>query len=283
MRGPGPNRLTACTSTGETRVFRRFSGRTEAAMAGRGAAIALLFLCWSILPAAAQSPPSLCADCHFANSGGPDPRHLSDWDLSAHGRANVGCESCHGGNPRESDAFLAHRTMIRGRGADSPVNAANLPRTCGKCHTGPLVDFQKSRHYALLTAGNPDAPSCSTCHGPVAAQLPSPKSLESTCNGCHGVGRRAQRPEYAAQARLLLERVHDIRSLLTSAKRLIRRVSDQKVRASLQYDYEQAEVPLIEAVHYAHAFVFADTEERLGVARRRVEALTDRLANPPRP
>lgn len=250
-------------------------------MAARCAVSALLFLFCSMLPASAQLQSSLCADCHFANGGGPDPRHLSDWDLSAHGRENVGCESCHGGNPRESEAVLAHRSMVRGRGIDSPLNPRNLPRTCGKCHTGPLVDFQKSRHYALLMSGNADAPTCSTCHDTVGAQLPSPKTLESTCNGCHGQGRRFERAEYAAAARLLLQRVHDIRALLNTAKRQIKRVSDKKLRASLQYDYEQAEVPLIEAVHYAHAFVFADTEERLEVAARRADALDDRLANPP--
>lgn len=250
-------------------------------MAARCAAFGLLFLCWSVVPARAQLPTSLCADCHFANSGGPDPQHLSDWDLSRHDRENIGCEACHGGNPRESDSFLAHRTMVRGRGDDSPVSRRNLPRTCGKCHAGPFVDFQKSRHFALLTDGDKDAPSCSTCHGTVAAQLPSPKTLESTCNSCHGKGRRAERPEYAAGARAMLQRVTDVRALLKTAERQIQRVKNKEIRASLQYDYQQAEVPVIEAVHYAHAFVFADTEERLTVAAKRAEALNERLANPP--
>jgi hypothetical protein len=79
----------------------------------------------------------------------------------------------------------------------------------------------------------------------------------------------------------MLQRVTDVRALLKTAERQIQRVKNKEIRASLQYDYQQAEVPVIEAVHYAHAFVFADTEERLAIAAKRAEALNERLANPP--
>jgi formate-dependent nitrite reductase cytochrome c552 subunit len=238
------------------------------------AALALLL---SAPPASAQQ--SLCADCHFANAGGPNPMHLHEWDLSAHGRAGVGCEACHGGNPKTVESFLAHQTIVRGRGLDNPVNRRNLPATCGKCHSGPYTEFQGSKHFLLLRNGDPAAPSCSTCHGDVAAYLLSPKGLESECNGCHGRGKKQERPEYASNARFLLQSTRDTRALLDSAKSLIKHVADAKLRASLQYDYDQALVPLLEAAHAGHAFVFDKMEERLGVAMRRAEALTDRLAN----
>lgn len=173
----------------------------------RGAA-ALAALLLTSVPASAQ--PSLCADCHFANSGGPNPRHLHEWDLSAHGRASVGCEAC---------------------------------------------------------------------HGDVAAYLLSPKGLESECNSCHGRGKKQERLEYAANARILLQGTRDTRTLLDGARRLIARVKDKALRESLQYDYDQALVPLQEAAHAGHSFIFDKKEERLGVAMARAEALTDRLAN----
>jgi hypothetical protein len=229
------------------------------------------------VPLSAQQ--SLCADCHFANAGGPRPMHLHEWDLSAHGRASVGCEACHGGNPKTVESFLAHQSIVRGRGLDNPVNRRNLPATCGKCHSGPYTEFQTSTHYLLLRNGDPAAPSCSTCHGEVAAYLLSPKGLEGECNGCHGRGKKQERVEYAANARILLQGTRDTRTLLDGARRLITRVKDKTLRESLQYDYEQALVPLQEAAHAGHSFVFDKKDERLGVAMARAEALSVRLAN----
>jgi len=239
------------------------------------------FVCTLAAPAlaSAQLHRSLCADCHFANAGGPDPRHLSEWDTSEHARANVGCESCHGGKPDTVEKFLAHQPMVRGHGPESPVYPTNLPRTCGRCHAGPYVEFQKSRHDALLRGGATDGPTCATCHGNTATYLLSPKALESQCNACHGAGKKAPRPGYAANARALLTGVREVRTLLNTAQPLIKRVKDKATRDTLQYAYDQAVVPLTEAVYDGHAFVFDNAADRLGVARARAEALVVRLAN----
>ena len=230
-------------------------------------------------PVAAQLHPSLCADCHFANSGKPNPTHLHEWDSSAHERAGVGCEKCHGGNPNTVESFLAHQSIVRGRGPETPTHLSRLPRTCGGCHTGPYVQFQKSRHAELLEHGDYNGPTCSTCHGNVAAYLLSPKGLESECNSCHGRGKKAERLEYGADARALLQNVQEVRKLLNTARPIIKRTKDVALRTSREYDYEQAQVPLTEAVHAGHAFVFTDARERLGVARARADALLERLAN----
>lgn len=249
--------------------------RSLLALRAAAFAAALLF---APLPSSAQDR-SLCADCHFAHLGRPNPMHLSEWDLSAHGRASVGCEACHGGNPRTVESFLAHQSIVRGHGLDNPVNRRNLPSTCGKCHSGPYTEFQGSKHYLLLRNGDPEAPSCSTCHGDVAAYLLSPKALESECNSCHGRGKKLERLEYAANARLLLQKTRETRAVLDGLKPVVARVKEAALRASLRYDYEQAEVPLKEAAHAGHSFVFDKVEERLGVAAARADALSERLAN----
>ena len=217
-----------------------------------GVGVVLIALALSVSPAIAQPQRSLCADCHFANLGGPSPRHLA------------------------GEAFAV---LVTNKGLDSPVNPRSLPRTCGACHAGPFVAFQASRHYSVLREGDADAPTCSTCHGEVAANLLSPKALESQCNGCHGRGQKHARPEYAANARILLTEVRSTRAMLDHVKPLIARVKDTTLRTALQYDYDQAQVPLREVVHAAHAFVFEHIEDRLGVARDRADALSDRLAN----
>src|SRR5574342_1362135 len=152
---------------------------------------ALTFVCaLSLSGLAAAQQRSLCADCHYANFGAPAPRHLSEWESSAHARANVGCEACHGGDPRTVEAFLAHQSIVRGTGPDSMVYSSNLPRTFGRCHADVYVQFKKSRHAALMTEGVHNGPTCSTCHGDVAAALLSPKALENQCNACHGANRK---------------------------------------------------------------------------------------------
>lgn len=243
--------------------------------------VLLVLACCLLAGAAGEAQESLCADCHFANpQADPDPDHLIDWERSPHGRERVGCESCHKGDASTTETFLAHQGVLTSRNPSSPVNKDNLPRTCGACHTGAFVAFQKSRHFQLLQEGIEDGPSCSTCHGAVAANLLSPRRLEAQCEKCHGPNRRFPQEGVAFQARRLLEEATLVRELLRQADELIRRVDDDARREMLEQARQQAQVPLTEAVQAAHAFVFDQTKERLTTARERSIALLDELANP---
>jgi len=223
---------------------------------------------------------SRCADCHFANPGSVSASHLSEWDLSGHGRKNVGCETCHGGDPRSFEPFVAHKDILARTNPASPVHPTNLPKTCGTCHTGPLVAFQRSKHYELLRAGNKNGPTCTTCHGEAAGNRLSPKALEAQCATCHGAGKIAPHPEFPARARLADEGLREARALLKDARNAIARVKDKARRASLEQAAQQAEVPIIEATQAGHAFVYDQLDERLTTARARLAALFERLANP---
>jgi nitrate/TMAO reductase-like tetraheme cytochrome c subunit len=229
-------------------------------------------------PASAQQ--SRCADCHFATPNAPNPRHLADWDRSPHARNDVGCEKCHGGNPDTFERFLAHAPIIRRGNPECRTDVQNLPDTCGRCHLGERLAFQKSHHAAMLKGGDLRAPSCATCHGEVAAYLPSPKQLESECRECHGPKAAQPRPEYVSNARRMLEDIADVRASLDAAKTLIKRIKNKTDRARFDEQYRNAEVPIIETVREAHAFVFDRARERLGVARQRAAALLESLANP---
>ena len=103
--------------------------------------------------------------------------------------------------------------------------------------------------------------------------------MTKVINACHGRGKKFERPECAANARVLLQGVRDTRELLNHVKPVIKRVKNPQLRASLQDEYDHAEGPLIEAVQAAHAFVFVNSEERLGVARARADALVERVSN----
>ncbi len=242
--------------------------------------LAPILLAWGAVSATAQD--SRCADCHYANpQADPDPGHLLDWERSDHGREDVGCESCHGGNAATTESFLAHQGLLSSRNPASPVHGSNLPETCGKCHIGPFVAFQKSRHFALLKEGSTEAPTCSTCHGDVAAELLSARRLEQRCSTCHGEGGNRPLDGAALEARVLLQEVGNVRAMLQTASEIIEQVEDGARRQELELRLEQAEVPLIEAVRAGHAFVFDPERERLRTARERVEILLLQLANPP--
>lgn len=239
-----------------------------------------LTLIVSLLASPAFTQESRCADCHFANPDAPGSAHINDWDHSAHARNNVGCEKCHGGDATTFESFSAHQGVLNGHNPASPVHYRNLPRTCGHCHLGPLAEFQKSKHYELLRSGSERGPTCSTCHGEVGARLLSPKGLAAQCEQCHGGGKRAPRPDYPPQGKLMQEGIREVRALLDQARPLIRRVKDRTRREAFEQAYRQAEVPLIEATQAGHAFVFDQLQERLGVARQRAESLLELLANP---
>jgi hypothetical protein len=229
---------------------------------------------------------SRCADCHIANQQSAAPnwsgfalRHLHDWDFSPHSRNNVGCEKCHGGNATTFEKFQAHQNMLPATSPASPVNRVNLPKTCGTCHTGPFVSFQKSAHYKLLTNGDDRGPTCSTCHGEVGAHLLSPSSLSNQCSKCHGPNEPQGRPGRADEARLLMTDVRVVRSQLNEARSIIRRIKDAGARARFEDQYRQAEVPIIEARNAGHEFQFENLKERLDRAKQRTEALMEALAN----
>ena len=138
--------------------------------------------------------PQFCATCHATE--------VSQYNLSIHGRAHAKmngdaptCQSCHG---------PAHQ-VVASSDAKSPVNKANLPDTCGQCHSNPALAakymfavakpveaYAASAHGRAIQQGNLNAASCNDCHG-VHDILPlsDPRSkiwkqnVASTCGKCH--------------------------------------------------------------------------------------------------
>jgi hypothetical protein len=245
-------------------------------------ALAALMLnaCASSTAAAQLQPLNACADCHYANPGSTSAQHLAEWDVSPHSRQRVGCDKCHGGNPNTFEKTGAHRGMLSPSSQRSPVSRINIPGTCGTCHIGPFVAFQDGQHYQLLKAGNRNVPTCVTCHGSVAANVPSPKAVESRCTSCHGEKKVAPRPNLAREAALHIAGLNELRELLDQADKTIARVKEAGRRTQLLYQAQQARVPLIQAQDAGHRFVYDQLEERLMLSRMRAAALLDELANP---
>jgi cytochrome b subunit of formate dehydrogenase len=145
-----------------------------------------------------------CLDCHTGLDALPHPERLPRVDCGLchadvsevykqHGRGMVGvsqdipgCTACHG----------THRIL----GPDdkrSPVNALNLPTTCGVCHEDstfiakfdikfkhPIRVYRASTHGRATAGGVHQAASCNDCHstGGTAHMILPPGDSRSTIN-----------------------------------------------------------------------------------------------------
>lgn len=126
-----------------------------------------------------------CVSCH-------DQRRLpialghsfDEWRVSPHASHGVGCEKCHGGDASASDVEVAHRGVRPVSDPASMVHPRNLAATCGACHEAELEAYAETVHAKQVeTSGN--GATCMTCHGAMAASLPSPAEMDARCAVCH--------------------------------------------------------------------------------------------------
>jgi len=109
-----------------------------------------------------------CSTCHDDEAS-----HVPESVHSALGEA--ACESCHGNHHEVATA------------------AQLTPEKCAQCHADEVKEFKQSIHGKAAASGDPDAPNCISCHGPVhqiqtandAASLVAKKNLPETCASCH--------------------------------------------------------------------------------------------------
>jgi cytochrome b subunit of formate dehydrogenase len=135
--------------------------------------------------------PNTCANCH-TNAGLTKeyeikyPEAASQYLDSIHGRALLkmglivapSCNDCHGVHD-----------IKRGVDRDSPINHANVAKTCGKCHVKVEEIYNKSVHGQLLMKGDKQGPVCTDCH--TAHGVETPKNghfkmmSDKRCGKCH--------------------------------------------------------------------------------------------------
>lgn len=142
-----------------------------------------------------ETPPRkiTCAQCH--------QKEVEVWERTPHSKPGktgkapaAGCEDCHGG---------AHEILTPGS-PQSPVNHANIPATCGRCHaqkflmesngqsTKPFDSYQESVHGRAIGNGSSQAAVCTDCHSghdilPASDQSSaiSKFNVPRTCGRCH--------------------------------------------------------------------------------------------------
>lgn len=139
-------------------------------------------------PVYATNLPQTCGACH-GDTKPADAKHAPQvyklYMDSIHGSAltkdgllvAANCSSCHG-----SHAIRAAKDPL------SRTARANIPETCGSCHTGAERAYFAGVHGQNLKAGNTAAPVCSDCHSAhqITVQNASFRAkTTATCGECH--------------------------------------------------------------------------------------------------
>jgi hypothetical protein len=141
-----------------------------------------------------------CITCH-EELGGIQEQITVDWSESVHAQQGVGCVSCHGGDPAETDAAAA---MSPEAGYLGPLPKDRIPGLCGSCHTqvdlmrpyglptDQLDQYWQSQHGQALLEGDPNVATCFDCHDGhrvLKAGDPSsdvyPTNEPAMCARCH--------------------------------------------------------------------------------------------------
>jgi len=130
-----------------------------------------------------------CKDCHTAIKEFPHPAKI----------AKVQCATCHADEAKAFPAS-AHSTLGESACATCHGNVHELgtaekliPGKCNECHADEVKDLASSIHGQAAKNGDPDAPKCVSCHGPIHAVKASSeadstvarKNMADTCAKCH--------------------------------------------------------------------------------------------------
>jgi cytochrome b subunit of formate dehydrogenase len=130
-----------------------------------------------------------CTDCHTTIKDYPHPTKV----------ARVRCLTCHADEasnvPKSAHDALGSLACqsCHGNAHEIATATAMVPAKCAQCHSDEVNDFRQSVHGQAAAAGDPDAPNCTSCHGPVHQIQPSSavastvakKNLPDTCASCH--------------------------------------------------------------------------------------------------
>jgi predicted CXXCH cytochrome family protein len=149
-----------------------------------------------------EEEPNTCAACHATLPEEQLSKPAKQFRASVHRDDRIGCAGCHKGDPK-NPTVAAHDPSA---GFLPRPKHEDVSKVCGGCHqdvafirrfrgdlaTDLKVQYDGSLHGRLANAGDPGAPTCTSCHG--AHDIQPRKSLESPvhrrniptlCGKCH--------------------------------------------------------------------------------------------------
>jgi hypothetical protein len=199
-----------------------------------------------------------CVSCHARLA---TPLRLTsryaEWHMSAHKEKAIGCDKCHGGDPKISDEKKAHAGVIAPADAKSRLHPQNLPETCNACHQGVVSSFVESTHYQRLKSAGV-GPSCTTCHQHMASQvLYTPEETAAMCSTCHNSPNQFMppRPEIPRKANEVMQSIRRANLVVVWADRLFEEADNRKLDVSEEKKEQRiVKAVLAEAKITWHAF-----------------------------
>jgi len=130
-----------------------------------------------------------CTDCHTSIKDFPHPAKI----------VKVKCETCHAEEVADAaksiHAVLGEESCSSCHGNVHEItSAAKLqPQKCAECHAAEVTELSNSIHGQAAKSGDPDAPTCGSCHGPAhkivasteVASKVAKKNQPAACAQCH--------------------------------------------------------------------------------------------------
>lgn len=130
-----------------------------------------------------------CQDCHTDIKDFPHPAKI----------AKVKCATCHEDEAKSfttsAHSLLGDTACASCHGSVHELTTAQklMPAKCVQCHAQEVKEFADSIHGQAAKKGDPDAPKCVSCHGPIhTVKAPSEpdsfvadRRLAGTCAKCH--------------------------------------------------------------------------------------------------
>lgn len=130
-----------------------------------------------------------CTDCHQTIKDYPHPARV----------AKVKCATCHDDEashvPQSVHSALGATACqsCHGNAHEVATPAQITPAKCAECHADEVKAFRESVHGQAAANGDPDAPTCFSCHGPIhqvqasndATSRVAKKNIPDTCASCH--------------------------------------------------------------------------------------------------
>ncbi|GAB4387422.1 MAG: hypothetical protein Kow0025_00890 [Thermodesulfovibrionales bacterium] len=107
-----------------------------------------------------------CVSCHKETT----PRIVTDWGLSKHSSAGIGCASCHGDGHKSAE--------------DVAKAGVPTPETCAQCHPARVAEYKKGKHAAGWAAMK----AMPTTHWQPMALIEGQKG----CGACHKIGMKSK-------------------------------------------------------------------------------------------
>jgi predicted CXXCH cytochrome family protein len=166
--------------------------------------VILLPALWLVLPVIVLGQTNTgnqCITCHKDIESNEGPAH--DFTLDVHYQKGLGCQDCHGGDPKLDDMDKV-RTSAGFRGAPK---RADIPTFCARCHSdaaymhehNPALPVDQLDKYKtsvhgkqLYQKGDDKVATCVSCHtahkignAAMPHSMTNPANLPSTCGACH--------------------------------------------------------------------------------------------------